>query len=77
MPSPNVAEDHQTKNAMALVNKEAAVMIKDAEVEDRLGNVLYDLLNQEGRRRELSSNILKLAVKDSDEIIAKEIIKLF
>lgn len=77
VPSPNVAEDHQTKNAMALVNKEAAVMIKDAEVEDRLGNVLYDLLNQEGRRRELSSNILKLAVKDSDEIIAKEIIKLF
>lgn len=77
VPSPNVAEDHQTKNAMALVNKEAAVMIKDAEVEDRLGNILSGLLNREEQRRQLSSNILKLAVKDSDEIIAKEIIKLF
>lgn len=76
VPSPNVAEDHQTKNAMALVNKQAAVMIKDADVVDSLGDVLERLLKNNEERKELSEHILKLAMRDSDEIIAKEIIQI-
>lgn len=76
IPSPNVAEDHQTKNAMALVNKEAAVMLKDAEAEDKLLEVLRGLLEDEKRRKILQQNISKLAIRDSDEVIAKEILKI-
>lgn len=76
VPSPNVAEDHQTKNAMALVNKGAAVMIPDREVAERLGGEMNELLRQDGRRRLLSANILKLAMKDADEVIAKEVLKI-
>lgn len=47
IPSPNVAEDHQTKNAMALVNKEAAVLLKDAEAEEKLLDVLRGLLEDD------------------------------
>lgn len=76
IPSPNVAEDHQTKNAMALVNKDAAVMLKDADATARLKEVLTGLLNDDTRREELRKNIAGLAIRDSDEIIAKEILKL-
>ena len=76
VPSPNVAEDHQTKNAMALVNKQAAVMVKDSEVVERLGNTMEDLLNDDAKRKALSEHILTLAMKDSDEMIAKEILKI-
>ena len=76
VPSPNVAEDHQTKNAMALVNKQAAVMIPDKEVATRLGSVLSELLEHEERRNTLSRHILTLAVNDSDEQIAREILNL-
>ena len=76
VPSPNVAEDHQTKNAMALVNKQAAVMVKDAEVVERLGEVMERLLQDDGERKSLSDHILTLAMKDSDEVIAREILKL-
>lgn len=76
IPSPNVAEDHQTKNAMALVNKEAAVLLKDAEAEEKLLDVLRGLLRDDARREALQRNIGKLAIRDSDEIIAKEILKI-
>ena len=75
-PSPNVAEDHQTKNAMALVNKQAAVMVKDAEVVERLGEVMERLLQDDGERKSLSDHILTLAMKNSDEVIAREILKI-
>lgn len=76
IPSPNVAEDHQTKNAMALVNKKAAIAIKDAEVADRLMPVLSELLESEQKRKDLSVNIAQLAIEDSDIKIAEEILKL-
>lgn len=76
VPSPNVAEDHQTKNAMALVNKQAAVMVKDSEVVERLGEVMEHLLQDDGERKSLSEHILTLAMKDSDEVIAREILKI-
>ena len=76
VPSPNVAEDHQTKNAMALVNKQAAVMVKDAEVVERLGEAMERLLQDDGERKSLSEHILTLAMKDSDEMIAREILKI-
>ena len=74
IPSPNVAEDHQTKNAMALVDKDAAVMLKDAEAEERFGQVLEELLQDEVRCAGLRKNIAALALPDSDEKIAREIL---
>ena len=76
VPSPNVAEDHQSENAMALVNKQAAVMVKDAEVVERLGEVMERLLQDDGERKSLSDHILTLAMKNSDEVIAREILKI-
>ncbi len=76
VPSPNVAEDHQTKNAMALVDKQAAVMVRDSEVVERLGEVMERLLRNDGERKSLSEHILTLAMKDSDEVIAREILKI-
>lgn len=76
IPSPNVAEDHQTKNAMALVNKGAAVMLKDSEAEEKLLEMLCGLLEDDNRRETLQRNIGKLAIRDSDEAIAKEILKI-
>ncbi|MFR5657426.1 MAG: UDP-N-acetylglucosamine--N-acetylmuramyl-(pentapeptide) pyrophosphoryl-undecaprenol N-acetylglucosamine transferase, partial [Butyricimonas faecihominis] len=67
VPSPNVAEDHQTKNAMALVNKQAAVMVKDAEVVERLGEVMERLLQDDGERKSLSEAYLDAGNEDSDE----------
>lgn len=76
VPSPNVAEDHQTKNALALVNKEAAIYIKDSEAEEKLiSTALAHVLNKE-KLYELSKNITELALPDSATIIAKEVIKL-
>ena len=76
IPSPNVAEDHQTKNAMALVNKGAAVMLKDAEAEEKFGQVLGDLLQNTEQCASLKTNIAGLAIPDSDEKIAMEILKM-
>lgn len=76
IPSPNVAEDHQTKNAMALVNKQAAIAIKDAEAGKQLIPVLTELLKDGQKRKELSQNIARLAIEDSDLKIAQEILKL-
>lgn len=76
VPSPNVAEDHQTKNAMALVEKGAAIMLKDAEAEEKFGDTLEYLLCDEGKLASLRASIGTLAVRDSDEKIAREILSL-
>ena len=76
VPSPNVAEDHQTKNALALVNKNAAVYIKDSEATQKLLDTAIEAVHKPDLLKELSSNITKLAIKDSANIIAKEVCKL-
>ena len=76
VPSPNVAEDHQTKNALALVNKQAALYVKDAEAPQQLLRLALDTVNEDAKLQSLSENILKMALPDSAEIIAKEVIKL-
>ena len=76
VPSPNVAEDHQTKNAMALVNKDAALYVPDAEAADSLLEFAVKTVADTARLEELSSNILKLALPHSADIIAKEVLKL-
>ena len=76
VPSPNVAEDHQTKNAMALVNRDAAILVKDAEAAERLLPLAEKTVNDEARLKSLSENILQLALPDSAAIIAKEVIKM-
>ncbi len=76
VPSPNVAEDHQTKNAMALVNLNAAILIKDNETEDKLIDTALELVNNENALKELSDNISKEKIPNSDVLIAQEILKL-
>lgn len=76
IPSPNVAEDHQTKNALALVNKQAAIYVKDAEAENKLLPVALETIANAEKLSELSENIAHLALPDSAVVIAKEVIKL-
>ena len=76
VPSPNVAEDHQTKNALALVNKNAALYIKDSEATQKLLDTAIETVHKPDLLKELSNNITKLAIKDSANIIAKEVCKL-
>ena len=76
VPSPNVAEDHQTKNAMALVTKNAAVLVKDVEAENTLVDQTLNLLKDQNRCNELSENIKKLGISDAPDRILKEIEKL-
>ncbi len=76
VPSPNVAEDHQMKNAMALVDKNAAVLLKDHETKEKTFTTIYDLINNEEAMSKLSENISKEKTSNSDMLIAKEILKL-
>lgn len=76
VPSPNVAEDHQTHNAMALVDKDAAVLVRDADAADQLITTALDLIQDDKRLQTLHTNILKLAQKDSAKRIAEEVIAL-
>ena len=76
VPSPNVAEDHQTKNAMALVNREAALYVSDAEAKQKLMSLAIQTVKDDDKLASLRQNILKMALPDSSEIIAKEVIKL-
>ena len=76
VPSPNVAEDHQTKNAMALVNKDAAMFIKDSEASDKLLQMAVDTVKDEEKLNSLSENIKGLGFTNSADVIADEIIKL-
>ena len=76
VPSPNVAEDHQTKNALALVNKNAALYVKDVEAKELLLDKAIEAVGQPQLLKNLSKNIAELAFTDSANIIAKEVIKL-
>ena len=76
VPSPNVAEDHQTKNALALVNKEAALYVKDAEAENELLDLAIKTVQQPEVLKKLSNHIAALAFKDSANVIAQEVCKL-
>jgi UDP-N-acetylglucosamine--N-acetylmuramyl-(pentapeptide) pyrophosphoryl-undecaprenol N-acetylglucosamine transferase len=76
VPSPNVAEDHQTKNALALVNKNAAIYVKDSEAEEKLMGIALGIVSDENKLNDLSSNIAKLALPDAAKKIAEEVLKL-
>ena len=76
VPSPNVAEDHQTHNAMALVNKEAAVLVRDAEASEKLIPTALELIQDSKRLETLHTHILTLAQTDSARRIAEEVIRL-
>ena len=76
VPSPNVAEDHQTHNAMALVRKDAAVLVKDVDAKDKLVDTALALLADDKRLETLHTNILTLAQPDSARRIAEEVLKL-
>lgn len=76
VPSPNVAEDHQTKNALALVSKEAALYIKDNEAEEKLIDKAIKTVNEPETLKKLSANITKMAFKDSANRIADEVCQL-
>ncbi len=76
VPSPNVAEDHQTHNAMALVNRDAAVLVRDAEAAEKLIPTALRLIEDQAKLEVLHTNVLKLAQADSATRIAKEVIAL-
>lgn len=76
VPSPNVAEDHQTQNALALVRKEAALYIKDAEAREQLLAQAIETVGQPETLKNLSMNIAQLAFTDSANVIAREVYQL-
>lgn len=76
VPSPNVAEDHQTKNAMALVEKEAAIMLKDVEIDLKLFPVTLRLVKDEERCKIMAANIKALAMPEATKAIVDEVEKL-
>ena len=76
IPSPNVAEDHQTRNAEALSTRNAAVLISDITASKTLVDEAIKLISDKTRRDMLSENILKMADKDADVRIAEEVLKL-
>lgn len=76
VPSPNVTEDHQTHNAMALVNKKAAILVRDSDAKDKLMQTAMQLLRDEGKKSELSNNIKKMAITDAAERIVREILSV-
>ncbi len=76
VPLPTAAEDHQTKNAMSLVNKGAALMVKNSETSDQLGKLSIATLNDENKLVQLTANIQKFATYDAAAVIASEILKL-
>lgn len=76
IPSPNVAEDHQTKNALAIVDKKGALMIKEMELDTQFNKMFNDLLANENVQNELSENIKKLAKIHATQDIVDEIVKL-
>lgn len=76
VPSPNVAEDHQTKNAMALVKKDAAILVPDKDAERYLIETAINTINDSEKLKSLSVNIGKLAQRDSADRIVDEIVKI-
>ena len=76
VPSPNVAEDHQRKNAMALVRRDAALYVEDAEAPEKLLDLTLQTVADDEKLRQLGENVHKMGLKDSAEIIAREVLKL-
>jgi UDP-N-acetylglucosamine--N-acetylmuramyl-(pentapeptide) pyrophosphoryl-undecaprenol N-acetylglucosamine transferase len=76
IPSPNVAEDHQTKNAKAIVDKKGAILLKENELDDKFETSFSDLISNENLQKELSQNIKSLAKPNATKDIVEEIIKL-
>ncbi|WP_414000194.1 undecaprenyldiphospho-muramoylpentapeptide beta-N-acetylglucosaminyltransferase [Flavobacterium sp. W1B] len=76
IPSPNVAEDHQTKNAKAIVDKKGAILLKEAELDSQFGLVFEALLKDQGKQNQLSENIKQLAMPEATKQIADVIVKL-
>ena len=76
IPSPNVAEDHQTKNAKAIVDKNGAILLKESELDEKFETVFSDLISNEDLQLTLSQNIKKLAKPNATKDIVEEIIKL-
>lgn len=76
VPSPNVAEDHQTHNARALSDRGAAVLITDAEAREKLVDSAISLIGDSGKLKQMETEILKMALRDSDSMIADEVINI-
>ncbi|MBV1923534.1 MAG: undecaprenyldiphospho-muramoylpentapeptide beta-N-acetylglucosaminyltransferase [Flavobacteriaceae bacterium] len=76
IPSPNVSEDHQTKNAQAICNKNAAILIKESELEERFENEFKELISSEEKQKTLSENIIKLGKPNATKDIVAQIEKL-
>jgi UDP-N-acetylglucosamine--N-acetylmuramyl-(pentapeptide) pyrophosphoryl-undecaprenol N-acetylglucosamine transferase len=76
IPSPNVAEDHQTKNAKSIVDKEGAIMIKESELNDNFKPIFKALLEDEKQQKKLSEKIKELALPNATKQIVDEILKL-
>jgi UDP-N-acetylglucosamine--N-acetylmuramyl-(pentapeptide) pyrophosphoryl-undecaprenol N-acetylglucosamine transferase len=76
VPSPNVAEDHQTHNAMALVRKDAALLVKDSDAVDELLSTALALLQSPDRIKQLEKNAEKMALRNAAQVICDEVYKL-
>lgn len=76
VPSPNVSDDHQTKNALALVKKDAAIMVKDTDARGALVKEIIALMQDPAKQAQLGEEIKKLALPDADEVIANEVLEL-
>lgn len=76
VPSPNVAEDHQRKNAMALVNRHAALYVEDAEAPDKLLKLAIETVNNDDELKALGENVKKMGLKNAADVIADEVLKL-
>ncbi|SCY98168.1 UDP-N-acetylglucosamine-N-acetylmuramylpentapeptide N-acetylglucosamine transferase [Flavobacterium anhuiense] len=76
IPSPNVAEDHQTKNAQAIVDAKGAILLKESELDSQFSIVFEALLKDHGKQKQLSDNIKKLAKPKATQDIVAEIVKL-
>ena len=76
VPSPNVAEDHQTHNAEALVKRNAALMVADDQARSVLVDTMVSLMNDEVQKKKLSINIKKLGITDASQRIASEVLNL-
>ena len=76
IPSPNVAEDHQTKNAQAIVDEKGAILLKESELDSQFSIVFEALLKDQGKQKQLSDNIKKLAMPNATKVIVEQIKKL-
>ena len=76
IPSPNVAEDHQTKNSKSIVDKNGALMIKESELDENFNTIFSDFVTNENLQKQLSENIKKLAKVNATKDIVDEIVKL-